>query len=93
MSYFFLLVTLIGEGVCFNQRRNRKNQSVVIEFLKNYGIIVEEVSVMLENISDYLSFALLMAFPISLLSLAFMRLMHRRRARILANQEKYYREW
>lgn len=48
---------------------------------------------MLENISDYLTFFILMAFPISLLSYACYRFVRRRRAKILANQEKYYREW
>lgn len=48
---------------------------------------------MLENISDYLSFAILMAFPVSLCAWGCSRLHHRRRAKILANQEKYYREW
>lgn len=48
---------------------------------------------MLENINDYITFAILMAFPISLLGLAIHHLRKHRRARILANQEKYYREW
>lgn len=48
---------------------------------------------MLENISDYLTFAILMAFPISLLGYACYRFFRRRRAKLLANQEKYYREW
>lgn len=48
---------------------------------------------MLECISDYLSFALLMAFPISWLVLLLYKLFQRRRAKLLANQEKFYREW
>lgn len=48
---------------------------------------------MLENISDYLSFALLMAFPISWIVYFLMKLLRHRRAKLLANQEKYYREW
>lgn len=48
---------------------------------------------MLECISDYLSFGLLMAFPISWLALLLYKLFKRRRAKLLANQEKFYREW
>lgn len=48
---------------------------------------------MLENISDYLSFAILMAFPISAISYIVLKLFRKRRAKLLANQEKYYREW
>ncbi|MCI8541561.1 MAG: hypothetical protein HFE68_00160 [Erysipelotrichaceae bacterium] len=48
---------------------------------------------MLECISDYLSFALLMAFPTSWLVWFLMKFYRRRREKLLANQEKYYREW
>lgn len=48
---------------------------------------------MLENLSDYLSFALLMAFPIALMLYAWIRYRRHHRAKVLANQEKYYREW
>lgn len=48
---------------------------------------------MLENISDYLSFAVLMAFPISWIVWLMMKVLRRRRAKLLANQEKFYREW
>ncbi|MCI9293384.1 MAG: hypothetical protein HFF01_00230 [Erysipelotrichaceae bacterium] len=48
---------------------------------------------MLENISDYLSFAILMAFPISWIVYFLVKLIHHRRAKLLANQEKFYREW
>lgn len=48
---------------------------------------------MLENISDYLSFAVLMAFPISCIVWAIVKHSRRRRAKLLANQEKLYREW
>lgn len=48
---------------------------------------------MLECISDYLSFGLLMTFPISWLAFLFYKLFKRRRAKLLANQEKFYREW
>lgn len=48
---------------------------------------------MLENISDYLSFAVLMAFPISCIVWVIAKRYRRRRAKLLANQEKFYREW
>lgn len=48
---------------------------------------------MLENLSDYISFGILMAFPIMLLMVFVYRLRRRRKAKLLANQEKYYREW
>jgi len=48
---------------------------------------------MLECISDYLSFALLMAFPISWIVWMLMKYVQHRREKLLANQEKYYREW
>lgn len=48
---------------------------------------------MLECISDYLSFALLMAFPISWIFFFLVKFFHHRKAKLLANQEKYYREW
>lgn len=48
---------------------------------------------MLECISDYLSFAILMAFPISWLLFFLMKFIRHRKEKLLANQEKYYREW
>ncbi len=48
---------------------------------------------MLECISDYLSFGVLMAFPISWILFFLVKLIRRRREKLLANQEKYYREW
>ncbi len=48
---------------------------------------------MLEYISDYLSFGILMAFPISWILYFVVKLLRHRKAKLLANQEKYYREW
>lgn len=48
---------------------------------------------MLENISDYLSFGVLVAIPISWIVWAGKRFFLHRRAKLLANQGKFYREW
>ena len=48
---------------------------------------------MLECISDYLSFGLLMAFPISWLAFLFYKRFKRRRAKLFSNKEKIYSEW
>lgn len=48
---------------------------------------------MLESISDYISLSIILAFPISLMIVALNGFMKKRKAKILANSEKYYREW
>ena len=48
---------------------------------------------MLETISDYISIVIMMMFPLTLLGAAVRSFMKRRKAKILANSEKYYREW
>ncbi len=65
----------------------------IIEILEKTSIILLRGERMLECISDYLSFGLLMAFPISWLALLVIKLFRKRRAKLLANQEKFYREW
>lgn len=48
---------------------------------------------MLETLSDYLSIAIMISFPMMLLGFALHGLMKKRKAKIMANSEKYYREW
>lgn len=48
---------------------------------------------MLENISDYLSLGLILFFPATLCTYFFVERSKKKKARILADQEKYFREW
>lgn len=48
---------------------------------------------MLETMSDYISLSIMLAFPGALIVVAFHSFLKKRKAKILANSEKYYREW
>lgn len=48
---------------------------------------------MLENLSDYLSLIVIILIPATLITFFLLHKLKRRKARILANQDKYYREW
>ncbi|MEG0823728.1 MAG: hypothetical protein RSG07_04415 [Erysipelotrichaceae bacterium] len=48
---------------------------------------------MIENISDYLSIISIALIPISLLTLLAYKRFKNRKAKLLSNREKYFREW
>lgn len=48
---------------------------------------------MLETLSDYLSFGVIIFFLVALCAIFFVERSKKKKARILASQEKYFREW
>ncbi|MEG0313779.1 MAG: hypothetical protein RR646_00795 [Erysipelotrichaceae bacterium] len=48
---------------------------------------------MIENLSDYLSIISIALIPISILALFAYKKIRNRKAKLLSNREKYFREW
>ena len=54
---------------------------------------VPEVKNMIENMSDVMSLLCLGSFPALMAIMFFVSLLKKRRTKLIANREQYYREW